>query len=365
MSRNASEYITEAFRPLAEAANRGDLLPKLKTKDLSEDIKEEEIKKFKEIQLSGEPVFWINFSIIKATYENAVYLFLVGAGDIPNGRSEIDEFSEARGGFLRAIQPSEFLLLRHKLLKRYRLKPNYSTQHSAYNIIGMSEEDGYVGHDIDDLMQMHQEVFCLEFDANSSISDSDTLVTCLDICNNCPSLRSQVIDQNLCTKITDLNSYDLVPSENLFDAITSNHLRQSFLELYRVLESIFELPFLIKLSKEINTTLDIKQLSNVIENLLSWRRKEEDSIIETLELCDESTLFDNKILETSTFSEFKETPNKAAIAKRIYKIRNSIVHHKVRYETNSFSVNSEDWETIVLFTTMILDDVCQKLAGKH
>ena len=361
MSRNAQEYIREVFRPLVEEAGRPDLLLKLRTKNISDTIKDEQFNKFNNMKFLSDPVFWINFSLIKATYDDQIFVFIFGASDVANGYEEVQNFAETRDGFLRPIDPAEFLLLRTAISNRYRILPELSGQRASDDIIGIADEDGYEGHEIQDLIGYFQNVVCLQFGRDTSIADQESINLCIDLCKHCPSMRSQIIDQELCTKIADLRIYKLVPPENLFDAITSNHFRQSFLELYRILESVFEIPFFVKLSTDIKTSLSLRDLSLLIEDKLGWRRKEEDSMVDALELCDEPLLLDQKILQIAAFSGIGDEPTKASVARRIYKIRNSIVHHKVRYDTTSFRVKSDDWKTIVVFITDIVDDICKKL----
>ncbi len=92
------------------------------------------------------------------------------------------------------------------------------------------------------------------------------------------------------------------------------------------------------------TTLTLAR--KCVENL-SWRRKEEDSLVQLINALDESVIQKTGILDVDHFKEFKGQDDlRNKIATKLYKIRNQLVH---QIEDGSLLIQESEWKDIVLF----------------
>ena len=108
-------------------------------------------------------------------------------------------------------------------------------------------------------------------------------------------------------------------NENILSSSVAYCWRYCFLDIYRCLEPKFTYPCI----KKLKSSLSLSHTSDIIDNslydILGWRVKEEGAMVD---------LFDclPQILKTE-FARIKKDDEADIIGKRIYKLRNSIVHH--------------------------------------
>lgn len=185
-------------------------------------------------------------------------------------------------------------------------------------------EGGYEGHELEDVAKLFPDVsiFKLNEDADSSGS----------IWRSIGVLLSEFYGQGP----IELSTESLKSLKELYEAgsnhvpfrnIVQGHIAMTwsglFLELYRAIEQLYSVPKLTNLTDQWASPKPFYELAQLLENQLGWRPKEEDALRELIESCDASLL-------DMLASEFcPDAENKApAVARAIYKQRNSLVHFR-------------------------------------
>lgn len=216
-------------------------------------------------------------------------------------------------------------------------------------------EDGYEGHDLEDVTKLFPDVsiFQLSKDADSSGSIWRALGVLLSVFyGQGPIELSEAALESL-KELYEAGS-DHVPFKN----IVQGHLAMSwsglFLELYRAIEQLYSVPKLTNLTDQWASPKPFYELAELLENQLGWRPKEEDALRELIESCGVS------LLEMLANEFCPDAENKAqAVAKAIYKQRNSLVHFRPAMPEEVYS--TQQWNNRI----SLMIKLVYKLYEKH
>ncbi|TQS72770.1 hypothetical protein ERN12_02995 [Rhodobacteraceae bacterium] len=220
-------------------------------------------------------------------------------------------------------------------------------------------EEGYEGHELEDVIKLFPDVsiFQLNKDAVSSRSIWRALGILLSaFYGQGPIELSEKTLESL-KELYEAGS-DHVPFRN----IVQGHLAMSwsglFLELYRAIEQLYSVPKLINLTGQWASPKPFYELAELLENQLGWRPKEEDALRELIESCGASFL---EILA----NEFcPDAENKAkAVAKAIYKQRNSLVHFRPAMEEKYYS--TQEWNSRISLMTKLVSELYKRHGEKY
>lgn len=108
-------------------------------------------------------------------------------------------------------------------------------------------------------------------------------------------------------------------NESILSSSISYCWRYCFLDIYRCLEPRFTYPSIKKLKSQLSLSHASEIINSSLYDILGWRAKEESAMIE---------LFNCLSIDLkSEFEKAKKNDEADIIGKRIYKLRNSIVHH--------------------------------------
>jgi hypothetical protein len=120
-----------------------------------------------------------------------------------------------------------------------------------------------------------------------------------------------------------------------------------FLELYRCIEQLYAVPKIVSLTKIWSSSETIYDISKLLEDVLSWRPREEDSLtILFKELDGDICLAVQRAFKSNSIKdEIRE--NYARAAKRIYALRNSCVHYRPANKIDDLT--DAQWNDVVLF----------------
>lgn len=138
-------------------------------------------------------------------------------------------------------------------------------------------------------------------------------------------------------------------NENILSSSVAYCWRYCFLDIYRCLEPKFTYPCI----KKLKSSLSLSHTSDIIDNslydILGWRVKEEGAMVD---------LFDclPQILKTE-FARIKKDDEADIIGKRIYKLRNSIVHH-YSVENNIEDVRTPlEWDNLICLMLKAIKEI--------
>lgn len=128
-------------------------------------------------------------------------------------------------------------------------------------------------------------------------------------------------------------------NENILSSSVAYCWRYCFLDIYRCLEPKFTYPCIKQLKDKLSITHTSSVIDDSLSSILNWRAKEEKSMI---------TLFESLSPSLKTeFESCKKDDEAEQIGKRIYKLRNSIVHH-YSVEDNIEDIRTvEEWDNLV------------------
>lgn len=128
-------------------------------------------------------------------------------------------------------------------------------------------------------------------------------------------------------------------NENILSSSVAYCWRYCFLDIYRCLEPKFAYPSI----KKLKSSLSLSHPSDIIDSslcdILGWRAREEEAMIDLFNCLSQNL--------TTEFVSVKKSDEANNIGKRIYKLRNSIVHH---YSDEN---NIEDVRTAVEWDNLI------------
>ena len=135
-----------------------------------------------------------------------------------------------------------------------------------------------------------------------------------------------------------------------------------FLDLYRCIEQLYAVPRITRLTEKWATSESIINLAKLLEDVLSWRPKEDESL-ELLfrdldvELCKD-------IRDGFQFVTVKESSSNPSIvaSKRMYALRNSCVHF--RPTTQNKKITDPQWNRIISLMLKIIGDLYHKFGRR-
>lgn len=154
-----------------------------------------------------------------------------------------------------------------------------------------------------------------------------------------------------------LEGCESYPFLSLLQALLSIRWEYAYLEVYRTLERLFAIPQTIELKTILKIDCDTLFLVSAVENNTGWRAKEEESVCRLLNFVTPQTQdFVNEII--NTINNNKESNSNAG--KKIYSIRNSIVHFRASQDALSYS--NQVWSDLISSLMMIAYDLYHKFS---
>ncbi len=240
------------------------------------------------------------------------------------------------------------------------LKPN-ATSSMIRNILEDQHSgiSGYEGHDLYQILGLYPNIKFLSPNSDYYYTEQIERVLGLILCG---SSDNYGLDYSIKTSekfysIIESGS-EHIPYPLIIQSLLSLTWEYSFTNLYRCVEQLFGVPHLRELKSKWPSVMSINKISELIEDILSWRPREEDALsallnivnsstVETLSLCVDRSGFNNDL------------HNAAYAAKRIYKLRNSCVHYRPWTQTGSIDV--ADWDEIIYLMLSIVLELYDKL----
>ena len=235
---------------------------------------------------------------------------------------------------------------------------NIDTNYLEEYILYQQEDPEYKGHSLEDLAKCFEPLSIFKIGINSSFIDVTMNDICYFIYCNIDSLIHLDFQGMQYQFIDMLRPENKIPKENIFLAYTATHWKHSFLELYRCIEGLYQLPRIMELKAALNLQISGYELVSHCFDKLGWRSKEEDAFCRLIKSnmsktvmqgcsLDSISLFADVTLDWVTDDDYDRSCKK--VAKKVYKLRNSLVHH-TEIE-NKMSLNNNEW--VYLFTFLI------------
>jgi len=317
------------FTELASAAGRKDLLHKLRTADLPADRKEDQFAKLKRLRLlNGGALRLVDSRFVgRFADTDSIYLCIHTEGVPPAEQEEIEKILGGYGASVTDLDESTFLFLTYYLNGLYRVRRSYLSDWAAENVITIADEPNYVGHEIDDVINWFESITLYAVPPNSILTSCSDWFIAATLATSAKAYRADRLPGNVVDGFKDTVRAGNVNPESIYYGLTSTHWRQCFLEIYKCLENIYYLPWVKRLKYKHGYTLDGLTLAKQFRSELRWRHREAESISELFTLLEEGTAKSEALRGISLFADLDlQDVNRATIGRRIYKIRNVIVH---------------------------------------
>lgn len=150
-----------------------------------------------------------------------------------------------------------------------------------------------------------------------------------------------------------------IAASTLFRAVTAQHWPHVFLDVYRCLERLFPFPYLERLATRIGHR-DVTSLENYAADLLGWRPKESEALIELFRLISGDGVFGELAAALDIRSE-DGSDHCAMVARCLYARRNSVAHFRI---DTSEPTTGADWPRFLVSLCRVLDVLYARL-GSH
>jgi|LakMenE18May11ns_1017448.scaffolds.fasta_scaffold9846276_1 hypothetical protein len=184
------------------------------------------------------------------------------------------------------------------------------------------------------------------FQADSDYEFTSTLIRVLGALTACSYTDGPIgLDDNSLKKAQSIfeGACEQIPYEIILQGLLSISWGGCFLELYRVIEQLYPIPKLLKLTAVWPTNIPLNELAADIEKNLGWRPKENEALAELISSCDESTV----TILSSAFCKVRTIKSDSSkISEDLYRLRNSLVHFRQALSRQDLS--DAEWNLIIV-----------------
>lgn len=348
-----------AFAELKQIAAISDTeYPHLKTAMIAEDRKASQFRRIASIGKSSIETIYLHNDCFISRFqcEEDFFLALKTEGLTEAELEDTSSLLAGYGLFEHELEECFFLFLRHSLKRLYKVKRERRDAMRSKDILAISSAPGYAGHDILDLIEYHEDIQVFKIDQNSIFSNLELWGVAATIASNLTPYRSALIPTDSALQIASISSAIPSLSENVYTALTSIHWKYTFFELYKCIEALFFLPWGLSTKTGLQLNSSAFDSHQLITTIMSFKTKEKDSIEKLFMLLDDQFVADAKNSNIESFKELdldastgKVNTSKQLIGRRIYKIRNTLVHQEDFEDRSPLALENENWSNLVKF----------------
>lgn len=204
------------------------------------------------------------------------------------------------------------------------------------------DEDGYQGHHLTQMLKIYPSIQVFQHD---DYPPKDFIFHVMCICLDEHVNRNSWITKNLAEAIQLFGPQDIpeIPYHTITRSIYDQDPGSLFLSLYRCLEGLYALKHCTRIIKELELNKNWTDLAIILENELKWRPPEQSSL-EALFQHGSSVDFTDIFEAMNSEVPTEKLPEKAA--KKIYKLRNSLVHFRPIHQSDEHK--EIDWEKLCI-----------------
>ncbi|MGR7921896.1 hypothetical protein ACU6RQ_12455 [Zobellella denitrificans] len=250
----------------------------------------------------------------------------------------------------------------------YKPKLSWTSEHLIQELgLGLRENlKDYKGHSVTELVNVYSPLIFFEVGDDSALLNKDNwYLSCL-LSVKCCSLRSSVLNDDIFDTVERLMLLGNVSLENIYLSITSSHYKYSFIEIYRCLEAVYYLPWMIRLRDESGLPHDAFELARIVSKSINWRRKEEESLRSLFSnlpfsVIDRASL--DKVSFISPCVIVDDDNKKKELGSLVYKLRNQSVHYSAYEHTDLINVLPSDWVFIIEFMYLVVEYIYREHQG--
>lgn len=341
------DYIDSIFSEIIVAASREDLRSVLKTCPPPASVRDETYRRLKIIKPHGGPALRLSTGGFVARQVVGDELLVIVSTEQLNAdeRNALDGLMVHEGGEPDALDIASFCNLAFHAGEIYRIKTELRSQEAAEDQIDLTTiEGGYKGHELATVMSWFEDVSVYKFERTSRLFDARSSLIAALLGGSISAFRSPLMDSTLASKVLSLVNLPNVNPENVYLALTSQHWKHAFIEIYRLVEALYYLPWVLDLRAANKSTQSGLLMARQCRSFLDWREREESSIRKLFGLLPDTSVVRADLISTSPFSGIApDEINSGSVAERIYKIRNQLIHQEDYEERSRLTINDDFW----------------------
>lgn len=216
-----------------------------------------------------------------------------------------------------------------------------------------AKSDGYEGHELDDVASLFPNALIVEADSNLTYTaDIDRVLGAVIAASyiDGPLALSEATLKTFRTLFVEGSEY--IPYLNILQGILSISWGGLYVELYRCIEQLYAVPRLLELTREWKAEKALRELADLLEQRLSWRPREDESLVKVIGACNESTI--QLVISAFGLDLNPKYASSEAAGRAIYTLRNGLVHF--RGSTKIPAVTDQQWDRIAAAMLAVVVD---------
>ncbi|GGN40609.1 hypothetical protein [Deinococcus daejeonensis] len=206
-------------------------------------------------------------------------------------------------------------------------------------------DDTPAGYAIDDVLKFFPIIKCYEI---MDYSSHNIVHSLFKIINSSKRNLYLPIKQGSLDNFEEMVVSDRYPSLSILEGLISHRFESLFLSSYHAIEIFYGIPKLLSFQNTLNIPLSPKEIAKALEDVYGVRQREEEAICD---ICNAAQGNINTAALTAALDSWLPARGMPNIGKKIYKIRNSIVHSRLSTDRPVYDRNS--WNTIIYNMTQI------------
>lgn len=226
----------------------------------------------------------------------------------------------------------------------------------------LDENSAYQGHDNDQVMPLFPQLRVYE--SADQLSDDIVWSAFLGICSDESRHGGSWIESDLADSLSILaeSNIESLPYQELCRSTLDLDPRSLYMSLYRCIEATYAHDKASRLKASLSVEHSWNMIAAVLENEMSWRPLEAESLNAVLRHAQNQDLID--VCQCLDVKLGEDLGNLSSLAgKAIYKLRNQIVHYRPAHIPLDFE--STDWNRLCKALVAIASDVFHQAYGQQ
>lgn len=330
MPRTMKDVQKTFFRGLSVYSDvRGETIdpPERRARDRYIEGNDETDDDLKRLEICHQVQFGKHRALVHLMKDEQHYLATIGF-EFPEDSADVDPLELSSGFF--AV-----------LITSLQIQPTASAG-TVKNVVGVAAmgDDGYEGHSLEELAKLFPVVRI--FQSRAVIDPESVSQYFLSQCIEENERGGSWIDANLAHELRAIRNsgIPLLPYDALSRATFDLDPRSMFMALYRCLEATYAFESCRQLASSLFTDKSWRDLAIALDEKLSWRPRESESLETILKYALDGDLLD---ICAALKHDVGDSPTRSA-GKSIYTLRNRIVHFNASMQ--SVPIDSVDWNAV-------------------
>ncbi|EOS45993.1 hypothetical protein V1226_11430 [Lachnospiraceae bacterium JLR.KK009] len=230
-----------------------------------------------------------------------------------------------------------------------------------YNeLLCQPEDEYYHGHCLEDMQDAFEHVNAYEIVSGGSLDQTDVY--------NVYAYHFLVLERESVGRWEEdtlelferviLSGNNKIPYHNIVMSMLANQWNHSFLETYRCIERMFHIIRLEPFYDELGTKLTLLEVSEKIEDKISWRPDEKSAIRDIFQAVKTMGFVEEIEKVKCSYKEVKGM----RIDNWYYQVRNSIAHYRAVHKPVSFT--REEWNCLLRFNLYTIEYLYEQYRNK-